>query len=111
MLALPPVIVANKRTFRPVANDVTFYVGRPSPLGNPFKITQTEPAPMTRAEAVDAFRRYFVTAADQPKIHRLLNRMLKECRAGRRVVLLCYCAPMACHAHVIKAWLENELSP
>lgn len=75
------------------------YVGRGSPLGNPFLIS----AHSDREEVV---RRYEVwlrkrIRAGDSRVLAALNRL------GDDSILVCYCAPLRCHAEVIrKVWKE-----
>ena len=79
------------------------YVGRPSPLGNPFPLE-------CEAERAQIIRDYEDWLAEQlldPRgaasieIHRLaaLARTQDLC-------LVCWCAPKACHADIIKRTIE-----
>ena len=63
------------------------YVGRPHPLGNPYKI-----GPITRDEAVDAYRRWLVKQVESGLVN------LEPLRGKD---LVCWCAPKRCHADVI----------
>ncbi len=64
------------------------YVGRPTPYGNPFVIGKHG----TREEVVDKYRQY---VRRNPKLRAMIKRRLK----GRDLV--CWCAPLPCHADVI----------
>lgn len=63
------------------------YVGRPSKWGNPFEVGRDG----TRAQVVERYRAWL---CDQPD----LIAALPELR-GRDLV--CWCAPLACHADVL----------
>ena len=78
-------------------------VGRPSPLGNPF-------AMQGEAERAAVIRDYAEWLAEQlldPKsaasieIHRLAALARKQ-----DLCLVCFCAPKACHADIIKRTIE-----
>jgi hypothetical protein len=79
------------------------YVGRPSPLGNPFPM-QGE---AERAAVIQAYEDWLAEQLLDPsspasrEIHRLaeLARKLDLC-------LVCFCAPKACHADIIKRTIE-----
>ena len=70
------------------------YIGRPSPLGNPFKLSPE----MSRDESVKQFRSYF--------INEIANRNQSILSALESLdedsLLLCHCAPLACHGDVVK---------
>ena len=92
------IIVGNKK------HDARgIYVGRPSPLGNPFAM-QGE---ATRAEVIRDYEDWLAEQLLDPsseasiEIHRLaaLARKQDNC-------LLCFCAPKACHADIIKRTIE-----
>lgn len=80
------------------------YIGRPSPLGNPFIVGQDG----TREEVIQKFRRDLwermkrgdvdVTQELDVLVHRHLT--------GEDLTLVCWCAPAPCHGDVIKAAIE-----
>lgn len=94
----------------------TKYIGRGSPLGNPFShvpsskvVTQVD----TREEAVAKYREYLsdkISQEDPPVITELTR--LYNIAKVRPLKLLCFCAPKACHGDVIKEVLlgaaEND---
>ena len=75
------------------------YVGRPSPLGNPFAM-QGEP---TRARVIHDYEEWLAEQLLDPKspasieLHRLAALARKQ-----DICLVCWCAPKACHANIIK---------
>ena len=75
------------------------YIGRPSPLGNPFEIGEHG----SREEVVALFKDYFISklAARDPEIE-LAFRKLKPSDS-----LICFCDPSACHGHVIKECFDK----
>lgn len=83
------------------------YVGRGSALGNPFRI-----GPGGDRDAVIAqYRQWFddcVNAGDEAVLAEL-RRIYRVARDNGSVRLQCYCAPAACHADVIREFLENHL--
>ena len=87
------------------------YVGRPSPLGNPWKAGDD----LSRDEAI---RRYKIWLNLQwrtnnrrvrDELMRLTNQLIRD----GELTLACWCAPQACHADVIaeaiKAIIEKDL--
>lgn len=83
--------VVNKRTHRPTPDD--YYIGRPSPFGNPFVIGRDG----DRAAVVEAYAAWVV---EQPEIMARLPEL-----AGR--TLVCWCAPQECHGHVLQILCED----
>lgn len=78
------------------------YIGRGSPLGNPFKLTPNEP----RGSTLVRYKAYLdqkILAGDS-KITSELNRLYNK---GKRepLNLVCFCAPKPCHGDIIKATL------
>lgn len=87
-------------------NPVNEYIGRPSPLGNPFPWDKNTPKGST-------LERYEVWLNEQieqriPVIINELNRLLLLAREGD-LNLGCWCAPQVCHGDVIKKKLEERL--
>jgi len=81
------------------------YVGRGSPLGNPFKFKYD--CGIERDKVIEKYRTWLyhkIETAD-PKI---LDEMLRlyEIAENGNLVLLCFCVPKRCHAEVIKDVLE-----
>ena len=79
------------------------YVGRPSPLGNPFAM-QGE---AERAAVIGDYEDWLAEQLLDPKspasreIHRLAELARKQ-----DLCLVCWCAPKACHADIIKRTIE-----
>ena len=97
--------VVNKRRGEPGV-----YVGRGSPLGNPYR---TGPG-MPREQAIALYRRYLwerIGKGDSV-ICGELNRLHLMARNGP-LALQCFCAPLACHADVIASclqWMEDSVA-
>ena len=87
----PPAMILNRRTDRPRPHHV--YIGRPSKWGNRFKLT----------DAADRLRVIALYRADL--VHRLRTGRVTRAELaeldGRPLV--CWCAPLACHGHVLRA--------
>jgi Domain of unknown function (DUF4326) len=64
------------------------YVGRPSKWGNPFALGREG----SRSEVISKYRCWVVTQAD------LMNALIEL----RGKDLICWCAPLACHAEVLR---------
>lgn len=80
--------VWNKHTESPPADAV--YVGRPSPIGNPFIIGRD-------GSREDVIRKYgaWIMKPEQDALRDAIRNQL----AGRDLV--CFCAPKPCHADII----------
>lgn len=92
-------MILNRRIDRPRPRQV--YIGRPSKWGNPFKLTagasRTRVIALYRADLVHRLRTGSVTRAELAELD------------GRPLV--CWCAPLACHGHVLRAaaaWAATE---
>lgn len=81
------------------------YIGRPSPLGNPFVLKQHG----TRDQVIAKFRDHLVAQleAGNPEI---VNELARILRLGeqRPVELACFCQPAACHGDVIREVLLSR---
>jgi uncharacterized protein DUF4326 len=79
------------------------YVGRPSPLGNPSPLCREE----DRAAVIRDYEDWLAEQLLDPsspasfEIHRLAMLARKQ-----DVCLVCFCAPKACHADIIKRTIE-----
>lgn len=81
------------------------YVGRPSKWGNPFKITDPLlPHGLSKREkhqmVTDEYRRYILANPE-------LMRQLSELKGKD---LVCWCAPLPCHADVLLELANKEVS-
>lgn len=84
------------------------YIGRGSPLGNPFVMrdkSQTE-----RNRVCDAYEVWFKEQVDKdnPLVMNELRRLYRIAQKGD-LVLGCFCAPKRCHGETIKRFLEQHL--
>jgi len=79
------------------------YVGRPSPLGNPFAM-QGE---ATRAAVIREYEDWLAEQLLDPKspASREMSRLAALART-QDICLVCFCAPKACHADIIKRTIE-----
>jgi hypothetical protein len=105
------IMVLNKRTLSdPLPGVTRVYVGRPSPLGNPFTIGKDG----DRAAVVAKYRRWLWDnhRADR-EVRRALYDLLASAHQGP-LELVCWCAPQACHGDVIANclwWLDDTCIP
>lgn len=96
------IIVANKKN-----GALGWYVGRPSPLGNPFHIGKDG----TREQVISMYRQWLhVQLSDLlSPAAREFKRICETARKGLDVVLVCWCSPLPCHAEIIKEEIEAVL--
>jgi hypothetical protein len=98
------ITVVNIKHHAPTDNDI--YIGRGSPLGNPFPISSSA----MREEVIASFEKHLsqkISDGDAD-IRGELNRIWRAAKAGD-VNLVCYCAPRACHGDIIKKLIEEKL--
>jgi len=92
--------IVNKKDF----NGKGFYIGRPSPLGNPFVIGRDG----DREEVIMKYREYLKKAIkNNDKVKAEFERVKEFNRKGG-VILICWCAPEKCHGDVIREMIENN---
>lgn len=82
------------------------YIGRPSVYGNPFShrgATLAEVQVETRHEAVMRFASWLVTGTDKQLKRKpeLIHAAIRSGKLHSRLPLICWCAPEACHGHVL----------
>jgi hypothetical protein len=83
------------------------YVGRPSPLGNPFPLSSEQ----DRDECVGKYQKWLYDKIKQKddKIIKELKRLADIAR-NRELMLVCWCAPKKCHADIISKVLKMMIS-
>ena len=84
------------------------YVGRGSPLGNPF--VMQNPSDTERRRVIWRFRYWLEEQlAAQPPNAGVLQQLatIRELASTGPVYLACFCAPKPCHAGVIRYFLEH----
>lgn len=75
---------------------------RLSPLGNPFPIGINN----SRTDSIKAYADNWNELIANSKAAAYFN-FIKEQSKKRDIVLMCWCAPLACHCDIIKAKLEE----
>lgn len=86
------------------------YIGRPSPLGNPFIIGPDG----DRDEVIAKYRRWLwlqmdIDAGPGNQVMVELHRLTDLYDTGKPLVLVCWCAPRPCHGDVLSnaiTWLS-----
>jgi hypothetical protein len=89
-------------------NQDGIYIGRPSVLSNPFKITEDQ----TREIVIQRYGYMLINAIQKRKypimaeLQRLESLLLTHPK--QQMNLICYCAPKPCHGDLIKQILLNK---
>lgn len=84
------------------------YIGRGSPLGNPYPITVTD----SREKVIARYRIWLdeKIQADDPKVCDELNRLIEVgLTNNNQLALQCFCKPHPCHGDVIREVILNAL--
>jgi hypothetical protein len=99
------ILVMNKKTYQGEGH----YVGRPSVLGNPFPMKSEE----DRAGVIARYRKWLWDEIKKKGVvARELEKLAAEYKSTGRLVLICWCHPLPCHADVIAAaikWMVGEI--
>lgn len=100
------IYVVNKKHFKREGDDVA-YIGRPSILGNPFKVDVF--AGMPRERSIQLYKGYFnrMLLTNQ-EFQRTITNILDKART-HDVYLVCWCAPLDCHGRIIKEFIDAIL--
>jgi hypothetical protein len=104
------IVVLNKSELKkrrlsdPLPGVARVYVGRPSPLGNPFAM-DSEADRDSVCEQYEAWLRR--AYREQPGVRAELLRLLRLLRLAQAgpLELVCWCAPLRCHADFIRTAL------
>lgn len=97
----------NKKTHIQKSGEIDIYIGRGSPLGNPFKIGKE----WSRNRVCEEYEKYFyrnVCIKDSPVRNEVI-RIFKLVRSGRNVNLICFCSPSRCHGETVIKFLSAHL--
>jgi hypothetical protein len=84
------------------------YIGRPSPLGNPFPLRRES----ERDEVIDKYAKWLnqkLTEKTNNAQKKEIVRLYKKLVANGELNLVCWCAPKKCHGDVIKNVLVGLL--
>lgn len=88
-------------------NDSGEYIGRGSPLSNPFTIGS-----YTREEAVYSYDNWLhdqIERVQDPAVIAEMDRLAHILLDTKRLTLVCYCAPKLCHGNIIRDVLYKAL--
>lgn len=100
------MLVTNRKTTGIIPGSI--YIGRPSPLGNPFTHLRTRTLAETQVATVEAaiaaYRQWLYRMLANPGIQNdLVRDALRQLNTDS--VLACWCKPNPCHGDVIdRAW-------
>jgi hypothetical protein len=83
-----------------------FYVGRPTPLGNPFRLEKED----QRDQVVNQYATWLQDQIRRgnPEVIRALDELYRALRHRGSITLICFCAPRRCHAEVIAEHLRRK---
>ena len=84
------------------------YIGRGSPLGNPFVISIHG----NRMEVCQKYKTWFYREIriEEPILMTELQRLLKILIEKKTITLGCFCSPKQCHGETVKEYLLSKLS-
>lgn len=91
------------------------YIGRGSPLGNPYSHQEGTTAlykVATREEAIEKYRIWLedqIFIKENQEIINELERLTDLALYEGKLLLRCFCAPAPCHGDVIKEYLEEAI--
>lgn len=97
------VTIVNKYRHKPTKEDV--YIGRGSPLGNPYPITELD----SRDRVCDLYESWLWEKARDVNSaqHKAIQELIYKNREGQKINLVCFCAPKRCHGNTIKRIVEQ----
>ena len=109
------IFVYNSHTEDHTSKANNFYIGRGSPLGNPFthngvrSIFKTMSF-KTREQAIEAYEKYFDEVYGKDEwFTRAFDEIYEHYKNGEDIYLQCFCKPKACHGDVIADRLQRKL--
>lgn len=99
------ITVANRKECPPDGK-TKVYVGRPTALGNPFRIGKDG----SRSQVIAKYEAwlYGELGSTEGAERRAFDALLLKAKTGD-LTLVCHCAPLACHADVIARHLREAL--
>lgn len=105
--------IVNKHTHKATKHD--FYIGRGSPLGNPYSSKPSKLAEEmvdSRKQPIELYERWVSNALhdETPHVFEYLGEMIDHYREHGKLYLVCFCSPKSCHGDVIKEILETAIN-
>lgn len=100
--------VVNSRFHYSTEQDI--YIARPSIFGNPFSHISAEGITQvpTREEAIEKYIPHFLKMYKTDSNFKEIVDLIIEQSKKEDINLLCWCAPLACHGHFIKKFIEHK---
>jgi hypothetical protein len=80
------------------------YVGKLTPLGNPYRVEA-----FGRERAVRRYREWFSRVKSEGKVAQALAALEREAERRKTLTLLCWCVPEPCHAEVVAEEIVSRL--
>lgn len=88
-----------------------YYIGRPSPLGNPYSHKDGTLAEFKVATRGEAIARYEIYIRDKylndHNIHNIILSLAEQYRRVGIITLACWCKPKACHGDVLAKLIKE----
>lgn len=109
------IIVYNSKNEDHTNDPNNFYIGRPSPLGNPFThngkhSSLAKLSFKTREEAINAYSAYFDEVyGKDPKLTVAFDEIYEHYKKGEDIYLQCFCKPLKCHGDILAEKLQEKL--
>lgn len=84
----------------------SFYVGRPTPLGNPWRAKKDD---SDRTEVIERYRHWLNLQwrCGNEAVKTQLHAMADHLRTHGSLDIVCWCSPKSCHADVIAQAVQN----
>lgn len=82
-----------------------YYIGRPTPLGNPFHVS------IGRTACIEEYRHWLwrkIKQRDNAVLSQLINIWLTVPKQNEPVRLGCHCVPLDCHGTIVIKALESQ---
>lgn len=110
-MSLPEIKVINQHH---LCLDKSEYIGRGSPLGNPFSHKENTKAAVvveSREKAIEMYAKYLLEQIQEGNqtIIDEMDRLAYIAMDTGKLVLKCYCAPKPCHGDVIRKVLLEAI--
>ena len=109
------VKVYNVKTEDHTCSKNNFYIGRGSPLGNPFgvkgkRVNYAKLTVPTREEAIEEYKLYFREMYGKDnELTKYFDEIYEHYKNGEDVYLQCFCKPLPCHGDFIAEELQRKL--
>src|SRR5690348_106670 len=117
---LENVVVVNRHTYSGPQDSTYFYIGRGTPLGNPWSDKQNTAALYrveTPQQAISKYNDWLAAQIEKGEgpVFNALQQLKALAARGEQLKLACSCSPELCHGNVVKATVEllihNDRSP